>query len=406
MIDIGSLGARLRARRRELGWTQEELAERAGLSADIVGRVERGARQSCRWSTIVAMSTAMDIDPGDMVGKGNHISQAGRPGDASVLAVRNAVYDPSLLPGLASEATGEAAAPAELWEDVQRSYGAYFAGEFGVLAAELPGILARVRATQAARGRGEAAPSLAHTYQLAACLLVHVGKTDAALAAAERAITAAQDDADSWRAATMYGTYAWTLLHAARYDEGIRLATRVADTITPTMSPKADPRQLTAWGGLMMHAAVLAGAAGRRDDADEYLAAARAGGALMQSDRHDYWVSFGPSQVAVQTAHIHTATESPEVALRAHAQVQPVDLLPIQRARHLLNVASALRMRRRLDQALRVTEQAESIGGAEWFRHQRFAAALVADLRSDLAREPEGLRRLSDAFSHGVGGAV
>jgi|SRR5690625_4690587 len=312
MNDVTSLGARLRARRRELGWTQEELAERAGLSADIISRVERGARKSYRWSTIVSMSKAMDIDPGDMVGKGNHISQTGA---ASVLAVRDAIYDPSLLPGLPSETTGEPATPAELWADVERSYGTYFSGEFGVLASELPAMLAHARATQAAEGRRAAAPSLAHTYQLAACMLVHVGKTDAALAATERAITVAQDDADQWRAATLYGTYAWVLLHAARYDDGIRLATGVADTITPAMNPKADPRQLTAWGGLMMHSAVLAGAAGRRDDADEYLAAARAGGALMQSDRHDYWVSFGPSQVAVQTAHIHTATESPEIAL-------------------------------------------------------------------------------------------
>lgn len=403
MNDITSVGTRLRARRRELGWTQEELAEHAELSTDIIGRVERGARKSFRWSTIVAMSKAMDIDPGDMVGKGNHISQVGA---ASVLAVRNAIYDPNLLPGLSSETTGEPATSAELWADVERSYRAYFAGEFGVLAAELPAMLARARVSQAAEGRSVAAPALAHTYQLAACLLVHVGKTDAALAATERAITVAQDDPDQWRAATLYGTYAWVLLHTARYDDGIRLATKVADTITPAMTPKADPRQLTAWGGLMMHAAVLAGAAGRRDDADEYLAAARAGGALMQSDRHDYWVSFGPSQVAVQTTHIHTATESPEIALRAHGQVQPADLLPIQRARHLLNVAASLRIRRRSDQALRITEQAESIGGREWFRHQRFAASLVTDLRSDLAREPEGLRKLSSAFEHGTGGAL
>src|SRR5699024_8855270 len=244
-----------------------------------------------------------------------------------------------------------------LWRDVERCYGAYFEGEFGVLAAELPGLLSRCRATRATSVAEVAAP-LAHTYQLAACLLVHVGKSDAALAASERAITVAQDDFDEWRAATMYGTYAWVMLHNGRYADAEALAVRVADTITPAMSPKADPRQLTAWGGLMMHAAVLAGGAGRRDDADEYLAATRAGGALMQSDRHDYWVSFGPSQVGVQTAHIHTALESPEVALRAHAHIHPSDLLPIQRARHLLNVSASLRMKRKPEQAERIAVQA------------------------------------------------
>lgn len=38
------LGQRIRERRKALGWTQEEFAERAGIDRSYVGGVERGDR--------------------------------------------------------------------------------------------------------------------------------------------------------------------------------------------------------------------------------------------------------------------------------------------------------------------------------------------------------------------------
>lgn len=38
------LGARIRARRKELAWTQEDLAANAGLDRSYVGGIERGER--------------------------------------------------------------------------------------------------------------------------------------------------------------------------------------------------------------------------------------------------------------------------------------------------------------------------------------------------------------------------
>jgi transcriptional regulator with XRE-family HTH domain len=42
--DLIALGKRIRALRKEAKLTQEELAERAGLSANYVGEIERGER--------------------------------------------------------------------------------------------------------------------------------------------------------------------------------------------------------------------------------------------------------------------------------------------------------------------------------------------------------------------------
>ncbi len=43
-VDLKTLGSRIRARRKSLGWTQEDLADKAGIDRSYVGGVERGIR--------------------------------------------------------------------------------------------------------------------------------------------------------------------------------------------------------------------------------------------------------------------------------------------------------------------------------------------------------------------------
>lgn len=400
MNEITRMGARLKARRVDLGWSQIQLSSESGVSERTIGSIERG--QSFRWSTVAKLAVALDMDPTEVNDKRSRIAPVG-PG---VLAVRNAVYDPSHLPGLTSEQTGEPATVEELKDDLERAYGAYFAGEFGALAAELPALLARCRATQTHLGRTETAGVYAHVWQLAACLLTQTGKTDAALAATERAISTAQDDTDEWRQATMYGTYSWVLLHAGRYREGEQLATRIADTIKPDLNPAVDRRQMVAWGGLMLHAAVLAGGGERVEEADEYLTWARAGAGLLGEDRHDYWVSFGPSHVGVQTAHINTGFRRPDRVLKAHKQVHAGDLFAVQRARHMLNISESLRLRKRPEQAEAAARQAFTIGGDQWARQQRFGVTLVSNLEADASRPSDALRELRGVLGRSEGSAV
>src|SRR5699024_6301845 len=189
--------------------------------------------------------------------------------------------------------------------------------------------------------------------------------------------------------------------------DGEQLAVRAADTIKPSLEPGVDPRRLVAWGGLRLHAAVLAGGGERIDEADQYLSYARAGAGLLEQDRHDYWVSFGPSHVGVQTTHINTALQRPDKAIRAHVHVHGNDLFRVQKARHLLNLAEIRRMQKRREDAEAATSQSVKIGGEEWFKQQRFGATLVARLEQDARRTSEALRGLRGVIGEGaMGGAV
>ena len=61
-------GERVRARRIELGLSQEAAAVRCGIHWTQLGKVERGQR-SLRLETIVKIAGGLDVDPGKLVSK-------------------------------------------------------------------------------------------------------------------------------------------------------------------------------------------------------------------------------------------------------------------------------------------------------------------------------------------------
>src|SRR5207244_532145 len=49
------------------GLKQEELAERAGVSADIIRKLEQGARTSARLKTLTALAGALGVRAGELI---------------------------------------------------------------------------------------------------------------------------------------------------------------------------------------------------------------------------------------------------------------------------------------------------------------------------------------------------
>lgn len=61
-MDYKDLGARVRAMRRRHSLTQEELAEKTGISASFLGHIERGTRVASL-ETLVALCNTLDVTP-------------------------------------------------------------------------------------------------------------------------------------------------------------------------------------------------------------------------------------------------------------------------------------------------------------------------------------------------------
>jgi hypothetical protein len=293
---------------------------------------------------------------------------------------------------------GEPTALPRLWARVRRGWRAYWSGEFVALAQLLPGVIADGRATQADLGPAVAGP-LAQSYQMASCLLGHLGREDLAAVAAERGIVAAMSGDDQLQWATLHGTYSWTLLMQARHDEAEQLALQTANLIEPRFS-SASPEHLTVWGGLVLWAMAAAVEGGRGQAAVDYISLARVGSARLDHDRHDYEVNFGPTQVAMQTTYVHASLGQPGKALAAAKDVRREDLYPISYGRHLLDVAQAHTDARQLDRAVAILMEARNIAPV-WFRHQAPARSLVGSLAERQTRLSPALRELVAAVSAG-----
>jgi transcriptional regulator with XRE-family HTH domain len=65
--DQPPFGRRLMELRQRLYRTQEEIAKKAGLSADMVGSLEQGRRQDPRLSTLRKLAFALDVTVAELI---------------------------------------------------------------------------------------------------------------------------------------------------------------------------------------------------------------------------------------------------------------------------------------------------------------------------------------------------
>jgi transcriptional regulator with XRE-family HTH domain len=63
---VGNLGANLKAARTKLGLTQEEVANRSGVHATEVSRIEAGKRDP-QVSTVEKLARAVELRPGELL---------------------------------------------------------------------------------------------------------------------------------------------------------------------------------------------------------------------------------------------------------------------------------------------------------------------------------------------------
>jgi transcriptional regulator with XRE-family HTH domain len=63
---VGNLGSNLREARKRRKWTQEDLAERSGVHAGEISRMEAGKRDP-QVSTVERLAAALEVPPGQLL---------------------------------------------------------------------------------------------------------------------------------------------------------------------------------------------------------------------------------------------------------------------------------------------------------------------------------------------------
>lgn len=57
----------LKKYRRIAGLTQQQLADKAGVDATLISRLERGERQTASYETVVRLARALNLEPHELV---------------------------------------------------------------------------------------------------------------------------------------------------------------------------------------------------------------------------------------------------------------------------------------------------------------------------------------------------
>ncbi|WP_378734786.1 helix-turn-helix domain-containing protein [Nocardia brasiliensis] len=384
-MDDSSIGVRIRMFRGK-ALTQRQLADTAGVSVDLVRKLEQGGRQTASIASLQKLARALDVDIADLIGK-----RAGVPSsdpDSGIVAIRRALTPVDDLLGETNEEAAISLDDAR--RAVDYAWGAYWVGRYELLTSILPSGLTQLRATVHAARNGSVALAnelLARMYWVTGCTLVHLGQTDPAFLAIRHALAAAENGNDPLLLGTIRGSVAWQLLVQGRYDESRGVALRAAASLEPT--GEVTQAHLSAYGSLVLQGATAAGRAQQVPEALSLVEAANEVALRIGGDRRDYETYFGPAQVVMQTVDVNVSAERyPEALAAAKAMPANGGLPQASRARHLADTAVALTRTGQHQRALDTLLTAERVGGPDWLKYQSLPRHIVSELLDHDRRVP------------------
>ncbi|MGD9483628.1 helix-turn-helix transcriptional regulator [Streptomyces sp. TRM70308] len=398
------LGRALRRLRRLASLTQEGLAERSGVSVDVVRQLEQGRKHSARLPTLHALASGLGVELTALLGDPPAVSSTGENDGPRFVAVRRAIMPP--LWGPQPEPPGPDFSFGRLREQIADGWTQYHSAEFDSVMQVLPGLISDARAATVSgsdddRGTGFAA--LGKALQLAGHVAVRMGKTDLALISLERATDAAGQSSDPLLLPMIVNSTAWTYQRQGRLDDALSIALRAADDMASAgRTDTADG--LKVWGALIMSAATSAARSGDYERAAVMMETAEREAtrvAKLPGGGDNRMVSvFSPSSVRIERVRLAVQYGHPQDALAlAEGMRLSKDTPPSWRTWLLLDVARA---HTDLGDAAGAVKTLESLRrvAPTWMQHHTLAVAIVRDLWA-LPNRPPGLRSLADFL--GVG---
>ncbi len=401
-----SIGRRIVMHRRRLGLTQDGLAMRLHRSKSWLTKVERGERQLDSVRTLLEVARALGVEVRELTGQ-PWFPEPGGPGHESVPAVRRALM--ALRPPLGTDSDdGEPLGPGDLpaLERDVLTAGRLWQREpncFSVVVPLLPDLIAKTRLlVEATTGEDHrrACRVRALLGHLGQEVLARLGEPDLSWIVANQSADAADQVGDP----ALVGASAWRVCHAAlRVDdvgEVYAVATSAARALRPALRDEPSAALLSVYGGLHLVGAVASARAGDGAVARDLLGEARATAARLGSDRNDYWMSFGPTNVAMHDVAVLIESGDPKGALRRGMAVDPSGLMSLERqATHHVQLAHAQTLQRKDSEAVRELLVAERLN-PEGLRYNMLAHDFIRGmLRRERRGVTPGLRGLARRLS-------
>lgn len=243
------LGERLAQLRRRRGWTQEELAERSGVSVSVIRKLERGERDSAGLSTMRKFASALDVATMELFAP---VPVFAGPVDESerddLYDLRCVLQPPRGVDGVGVLSLAEDdGGPSGLDESLGIADRLFRDDDFAAAAAVLPTLItqARIAMAESDQVRKLAAwTQLARVYLLAASLLTQLRKDDLAYHTLGLALDAANHVGDQGLIGSVVGGETWLLMRQGRLSDAIEVALDASERLEPSFAG-ADRRHLS-----------------------------------------------------------------------------------------------------------------------------------------------------------------
>ncbi|MEH1014758.1 helix-turn-helix transcriptional regulator [Micromonospora sp. CPCC 206060] len=402
-----TVGDRLAAIRRESRLTQEQLAERSGVSVEVIRKLEQGSRGTARLDTLHALARALRVQTTALLGDASQAAARVEPDHQSlslaeirraVVPVRGLNNVPMLAP------PDEPPSLDTLRANLYAADRVYNAGDYAASLRDLPPLLLNARAAVSLASderRAEAYDLFARTQRLTGGLLIQLRADDLAQTALSGALDAAQRSDDKVVAATVVQTMCWLLMRQGRISEAAELAVTTADEVEPRFS-RATASELAAWGWLLLGAAASYARDNRPDAVGDLVdaaasAAVRIGERVPDSDRLMLVGGFDTAKVQMQRVEAAAVAGDAGRVLKLSELVPPAPTTSRSAwRRHRLDVAWAYADLRRYGKATVVLTQLRDMAPT-WLRQQRYARDIVDRIAAGRRRAmTDELAKLAD----------
>lgn len=374
-------GSRIKDYRLARGLTQEQLADRAGLSLGVVKKLERGGKGQL--DTYHALARALRVKTSALFEPGApHATTRGDADKVDLMPLRQAITPPMTVGGRLL--SGDTVEPEPDLKNLRATAKAlatsYYGDDYSHASQFLPALIDSARRAAAFYDGGpehtEALKLRSDVLMLVGRYLTQVRAYDLAHTAIRDALTDATAAGDRGRAAAAVYLQGWLLTRQGRLDEAELLTLTTADEVEPRIS-RASKTELGVWGRLLMRASAAAARNNRPREAREMLRLARTAGSALGGAvaAHPYgWGKFGAPVVALQAVENLIVAEQPRRALGLSERIAVPGAAATANTwnRHRLDVAQAHVALRQGDEATAVLAEMHA-QAPEWLRHQRMA---------------------------------
>ncbi|GGP46409.1 helix-turn-helix domain-containing protein [Saccharothrix coeruleofusca] len=399
-----TVGERIAYYRKRQGMTQEVLcALVGGRTTEWLRQIENGKREVDKLSTIVTVADALRIPPSTLL-PGPFRATAKREDSLGtapsvVPAIEAAMLRYNGIATLIGEPDRTPVSPEHLRIRVEKAFAHSQTERWSEMAPLVPDMIADawhlVHSAENEEQKRTATKLQALVYRVSSGMLDRLGEPHLPWIAAERSMHAAEESGDRLLVAGGAWRLAVVLRHTGRLTESTDAPVAAADALRPHLD---SPQSYSMYGSLMLKGAVGAATLGDHRAARDYLAeAARA--AEKTGDRNDFWLAFGPTNIAIHRVWLALELGDPKAAV-SEAERVPHDDLPEElserRTSHLITVAWAHYLRRRDREALDALNLARASAPEQLLFTGRVHSMLRGMLRRERRSVKGDLRRLAD----------